>query len=195
MEIKDLFLEMPIFETLRTILRKMNIDDAKEMFEYSSNREVTKYLSYDHMSIEEAEKYIQNKVEKYAQGECMIWGIEHKENRKYIGACGFTHWDTENNCAEIAYSLNQDYWGRGIMGEIVDQLFQFGFEKMNLNRIEARCWSENNKSVRIMEKNNMKFEGIIREQIYVKGKYRDVKMYSILKREYKKQVVITNKIL
>jgi len=46
-----------------------------------------------------------------------------------------------------------------------------------------------------MEKNNMKFEGIIREQIYVKGKYRDVKMYSILKREYKKQVVITNKIL
>jgi [ribosomal protein S5]-alanine N-acetyltransferase len=186
MNIKDVFLEIPIIETQRTTLRKMNIDDAEDMFEYSSNQEVTKYLSYDHKNIEDAEKYIQNKIEKYNQGECMIWGIEYKENRKYIGACGFTHWDTENGCAEIAYSLAQDYWGNGIMTEIVNVLFQFGFEKMQLNRIEARCWSENDKSVRIMEKSNMQFEGIFREQLYVKGKYRDIKMYSILKREFDK---------
>jgi len=187
MEIKDVFLEMPILETKKTILRKMNAEDAKDMFEYSSNREVTKYLSYDHTSIEDAEKYIRNKEEKYAKGECMIWGIEYKENKKYIGACGFTHWDTENNSAEIAYSLNQDYWGKGIMSEIVNNLFEFGFEKMNLNRIEARCWSNNDKSVRIMEKNNMRFEGVLRDQIFVKGKYIDVKMYSILKWEYVKE--------
>jgi [ribosomal protein S5]-alanine N-acetyltransferase len=184
MEIKDVFLEIPVIETQRTFLRKMNTDDASDMFEYSSNREVTKYLSYDHNGIEDAEKYIQNKVEQYARGECMIWGIEYKENQKYIGACGFTHWDTENSCAEIAYTLTQSYWGRGIMNEIVHELIQFGFEKMNLNRIEARCWIENNKSVRIMEKNNLKFEGILREQAYIKGEYRDLKMYSILKREY-----------
>jgi [ribosomal protein S5]-alanine N-acetyltransferase len=130
---------MPILETERTVQRKMNADDAKDMFEYSSNPEVTKYLSYDHKSIDDAEKYIKNKIEKYDLGECMIWGIEYKENRKYIGACGFTHWDTENNSAEIAYSLSQDYWRKGIMSEIVDKLFQFGFEKMSLNRIEARC--------------------------------------------------------
>jgi [ribosomal protein S5]-alanine N-acetyltransferase len=184
MKINDIFLEMPIIETQRTTLRKMNINDAKDMFEYSSNQEVTKYLSYDHKSIEDAEEYILNKVEKYIQGVCMIWGIEYNENKKYIGACGFTHWDIENSCAEIAYSLAQDYWGKGIMNEIVNQLFRFGFEKMQLNRIEAKCWSENNKSVRIMEKNNMKFEGIIREQLFIKGKHRDIKIYSILKKEF-----------
>ena len=186
MNIKDVFLEIPIIETQRTTLRKMTIDDAGDMFEYSSNQEVTKYLSYDHKDIEDAEKYIRNKVEKYSQGECMIWRIEYNENRKFIGACGFTHWDTENCFAEIAYSLAQDYWGRGIMNEIVNVLFYFGFEKMQLNRIEARCWSENEKSVRIMEKCNMQFEGIFREQLYVKGKYRDIKMYSILKWEFDK---------
>ncbi len=184
MEIKDIFYEMPIIETPRAQLRKMNAADAADMFEYSSNREVTKYLSYDHNYIDDAETYISKKTEQYARGECMIWGIEFKENHKYIGACGFTHWDTENHSAEIAYTLNQSYWGRGIMNEVVGELIQFGFEKMNLNRIEARCWCENNKSVRIMEKNNMKFEGIIREQAYIKGEYRDLKMYSILKREY-----------
>ena len=86
MEIKDVFAEMPMIETERAILRKMNVADAKDMFEYSSNKEVTKYLSYDHTSIEDAEKYMQNKVAKYAQGECMIWGVEYKENKKYIGA-------------------------------------------------------------------------------------------------------------
>jgi ribosomal-protein-alanine N-acetyltransferase len=72
------------------------------------------------------------------------------------------------------------------MNEIVIKLFQFGFEKMQLNRIEARCWSENDKSVRIMEKNNMQFEGILREQLYIKGKFRDIKVYSILKEEFDK---------
>ena len=187
MEIKDVFSDMPMIETEKAILRKMNITDAKDMFEYSSNKEVTKYLSYDHTSIEDAEKYMQNNVAKYAQGECMIWGVEYKENRKYIGACGFTHWDTENSSAEIAYTLTQSYWGKGIMSEIVDKLLEFGFEKMQLNRIEARCLSENDKSVRIMEKNNMKFEGVLREQIYSKGKHRDIKMYSILKKEYQKK--------
>jgi len=38
-----------------------------------------------------------------------------------------------------------------------------------------------------MEKNNMRFEGVLRDQIYVKGKYRDVKLYSILKSEYVKK--------
>jgi ribosomal-protein-alanine N-acetyltransferase len=185
MEMKDVFSDIPTIETQRVTLRKMNIADANDMFEYSSNRKVTQYLSYDHNYLEEAEKYIQNKVEKYEKGECMLWGIELKENKKYIGACGFTHWDTENNCAEIAYTLNQDYWGKGIISELVDVLFQFGFKKMNLNRIEARCWTDNEQSVRVMVKNNMKFEGIIREQVYIKGEHRDVKMYSILKKEYK----------
>jgi ribosomal-protein-alanine N-acetyltransferase len=188
MEIKDVFLEIPLIETKRTVLRKMNAGDAKEMFEYSSNREVTKYLSYDHTNIEDAEKYIQNKVAKYALGECMIWGIEFKENKKYIGACGFTDWNTEDKSAEVAYTLNEDYWGKGIASEIVDELLEFGFSKMDLNRIEARCWSENDKSTRVMEKNNMTYEGLLREQVIMKGKHRDLKMYSILRREYEKRL-------
>lgn len=184
MEIQDIFKTMPELETPRTILRKIKTEDAQDLFEYSSNTEVTQYLSYNHKTIEEAQHYIQDKVEKYAQGTCMIWGIELRENMKYIGACGFTHWDTVNGIAEIAYTLSQDYWGKGIISEVVPKLFQFGFETMHLNRIEARCLAENAQSVRVMERNNMKFEGTLREQIFTKGSYHDVRMYSILKREY-----------
>ena len=55
---------------------------------------------------------------------------------------------------------------------------------MILNRIEARCVIENIASARVMEKVGMKYEGILRKCIFMKGKYQDLKIYSILKEEF-----------
>jgi ribosomal-protein-alanine N-acetyltransferase len=40
-------------------------------------------------------------------------------------------------------------------------------------------------SARVMEKAGMTYEGTIREQVYVKGSLTDLKMYSILRREWR----------
>jgi ribosomal-protein-alanine N-acetyltransferase len=62
-----------------------------------------------------------------------------------------------------------------------------GFVKSNnytdLVRIEARCLIENPASARVMEKAGMKFEGILRKQVFFKGKHSDMKIYSILRDE------------
>jgi len=184
MKVEDIFLDMPVLETDRIKLRKINITDAEDMFEYSSNENVTKYLSYNHKAIAETKKYIEDKLSKYALGQCMLWGAEYKENNKYIGAFGFTHWSTEDGSAEIAYTLSEKYWRMGIATEVIKKILEFGFEKMELNRIEARCFADNEKSAGLLEKMNMKYEGTIREQLFMKGKHRDIKFYSILKREY-----------
>ncbi|MFM2291354.1 MAG: hypothetical protein RIS29_1167 [Bacteroidota bacterium] len=39
-----------------------------------------------------------------------------------------------------------------------------------------------------MVRNQMKYEGVMRKQFYLKGNYRDVKMYSVLRREYEYNV-------
>lgn len=184
MKIEDIFSDMPELETERIKLRKIQPTDAEDMFEYASDTDVTRYLSYDHKEIEETQKYIEKKQNQYALGQCMIWGAEYKENKKYIGAFGFTHWSPEDGCAEIAYTLSQKYWGKGIAKEIASKIMEFGFDKMELNRIEARCFAENEKSAKLLIKLNMKYEGTIREQLLIKGKHRDIKVYSILKREY-----------
>ncbi len=80
--------------------------------------------------------------------------------------------------------------GMGTLGaspmppEAVRAMIRFGFEMMNLNRVEARCIAENIASARVMEKAGMTFEGILREHMFVKGKYQDLKMYSILRKEW-----------
>ncbi|MDQ4003995.1 MAG: GNAT family N-acetyltransferase, partial [Actinomycetota bacterium] len=60
----------------------------------------------------------------------------------------------------------------------------FGFRKMGLNRIEARCIAKNIASARVMEKAGMTYEGTLREREFVKGAYRDMKLYSVLRSEY-----------
>ena len=55
---------------------------------------------------------------------------------------------------------------------------------MGLNRIEAKCSVENVGSYRVMEKAGMRFEGVLREQMLKKGTFHDMKMYSILRKEF-----------
>jgi ribosomal-protein-alanine N-acetyltransferase len=55
---------------------------------------------------------------------------------------------------------------------------------MKLNRIEAPCMVENIQSQRVLQKMGMKLEGISREKYFIKGKYRDMAMYSVLRNEH-----------
>ena len=101
-----------------------------------------------------------------------------------IGTCGFTRFDYANNSAEIGYVLNTSYHGQGFATEAVGRVLEFGFENLCLNRIEGKYMVENTASRRVMEKCSMTFEGVRREGMLIKGKYRNIGVCSILKSEY-----------
>jgi ribosomal-protein-alanine N-acetyltransferase len=44
---------------------------------------------------------------------------------------------------------------------------------------------ENVASARVMEKAGMTYEGTLRKREFIKGAYRDIKLYAILKSEYR----------
>jgi ribosomal-protein-alanine N-acetyltransferase len=160
-------------------------EDAKDVFEYASDPEVPKYSVWQpHQSIGDSQKFLDSVIEQYKSHQVTAWGVEHKQDRKLIGTCGFNSWIIEDNRAEIGYALSRQYWGCGYMPEAVREVVAFGFHKMGLNRIEARCQVENTASARVMEKVGMEFEGILREQAFTKGSYKDMKIYSLLKREW-----------
>jgi len=185
---EDIFSNFPTLETERLILRKLRLEDAKDLFEYASDPKVSKYVTWEtHKSIEDSINLIKFTHERYEKREGIIWGIVYKENKKVIGTCDISP-VTKHFRAEIAYALSRDYWGKGIATEAVKEAIRFGFEKMNLNRIQAMCSPENIGSYRVMEKVGMKYEGLIREYMYVKGKFQDLKLYSIVRREYFEQM-------
>ena len=70
------------------------------------------------------------------------------------------------------------------MTEIIREVVGFGFKSMGLNRIEATCDALNVGSWRVMEKAGMSLEGVKRQDIFIKGHFRDSRLYSILKSEW-----------
>ena len=66
------------------------------------------------------------------------------------------------------------------------EIVEFGFDEMNLVRIETRLDSMNVASERVMQKSGLKYEGTLRKKEFLKNKFIDVKYYSILKDEYYK---------
>lgn len=178
MNMIERFGDIPKIETECLILRKITLDDAEDMFLYASNEDVTRYVTWDtHSSLTDTIDFINNFLPQYDAP----WGIELKESGKFIGTVHFVWWQPRHNSAEIGYVLSKEYWGKGLITEAAEAITTFGFESMNLVRIQARCFLENEGSERVMKKLGMLFEGINRKVMYVKGEHKDLKMYSLVK--------------
>ncbi|MEH7443775.1 GNAT family protein [Bacillus sp. JJ1122] len=181
MQLEDVLSNLPTLETERLILRKITMDDAADLHSYASNPEVSKYVFWEaHHTLSDTKDYIRFILDLYENGKLSPWGIEYKEDGRLIGTVDFVNWQPNHNSAEIGYALSKDYWGKGIATEAAKELIHFGFNKMDLVRIQAKCLVENAGSERVMEKAGMTFEGILRKFIFIKETHYDVKMYSII---------------
>ncbi len=183
--VKRIFASIPTLETERLILRRMKRSDAQDMFEYSKNPEVTRYLLWmPHPSVGYTARYLTYLQERYALGKFYDWALVDRKTGKMIGTCGFTSFSAENNSAECGYVLNPEYWGRGLAAEALSAVMEFGFMTLGLHRIECRYMKGNDRSRRVMEKVGMSYEGMLRDAILVGDKYRTVGVCAILADEY-----------
>ena len=179
------FSKMPELETERLKFRAIKKSDFNDIYEYSSNPKTSEFLLWSpHNSLDYTKRFIDIILAKYKCGDYHDWAIVLKDSKKMIGTCGFTRIDESNSTAEIGYVINPEYWGEGIATEAAKRVLEFAFDVLNVNRVEARFLFGNEASLRVMNKIGMKFEGYIRESLYVKGKYRTVGVSSILRREY-----------
>lgn len=185
-ETRRVFGDLPTFETERLKIRLFKIEDTLDLYEYLSDEENTRYVTFSkYDSIDGAKKRIKFCMKNYTElKEPIHWCIEDKETGKMIGSIDFVKWDIQSKVGEIGYILNKKFWNKGIMTEALKEVIRFGFEKMGLNRIEISCDERNPASARVMEKNGLNYEGTFRQKMFVKGEYINLKVYSILKDEY-----------
>ncbi len=183
----NLFKKMPQLDGKRIYLRKLSVSDASDMYEYSKDPEVTKYLLWEeHSSLSMTGIYLLSLQKDYLKGRHSEWAIIYKPDNKMIGTVGFTRIDSENSIGEIGYVLSRAYWGLGIAKEAAQILLSVGFDYLGLERIEIKYMAENLASKRVGEKLGMKYEGTLRKYMFVKGIFRDISISSILSEEYRK---------
>ncbi len=70
------------------------------------------------------------------------------------------------------------------MTEALGAVLDYGFNTLFLNRIEAVHETTNPASGAVMRKCGMTHEGLLREKLFNKGKYVDVNLYAILRKDF-----------
>lgn len=175
-------------ETARLILRPLDENDAGDVFLYACNPNLTRHTLFDtHETLEDTLFFLRDyRLSRYANGEPDPLGIVLRNDLTHtvIGAVG-CHWISRpDGVMEIGYALAEPYWGRGLIAEAGRAMIDYVFQSFSLERLQARVFDGNTASGRVAGKMGMKHEGTLRSCLMVKGKRRDVEMYSILRSDW-----------
>ena len=175
----------PILVTERLVLRQLTVDDSESWFQSLSDDEVAVLIGMEPLEhVDESKGIIDSFSDRYEKGKGMAWAMTLKEDDKFIGTCSYEKIDKENLSGEIGYDLLKEYWGKGFMTEALRAIIDYGFEHLNLNRIEAHTAAINASSRSLLRRLGFFEEGIFRESSFFRGEFRDVCQYSLLRREW-----------
>ncbi|MEP7256212.1 MAG: GNAT family protein [Ferruginibacter sp.] len=135
-------------------------------------------------AVENAKNYIAHCIYQAAEKTDFSYGIMYE--KKMVGRIGMHHINPQNKIGEIGYWLADGLQGRGIVTKCCKALINYGFTDLDLNRIEIKCATRNDKSRTIAEKLKFKQEGILRQAELLNGEFIDLYLYAMLKDEWTK---------
>ncbi len=176
-------MKLPVLCTKRLIVRPLSVLDADDMYEYAKTSMVGPMAGWPpHSSIADTISVIKTMTAPYGLG---VWAIVLKETGKMIGTIELYNHIVHFK-AELGYSLNPSYWGHGYATEAAKEVIAFGFEYLELKRIEVGTFIDNYQSQRVCEKLGFIKEGIARSG-YVRydGKVFDKMMFGMTDKEYR----------
>jgi len=164
---------------LRTIQKGDEFDIAKNINDKIISRN-TLSIPYPYKLKDAKEwvgKYLKNQKKKES-GEISLAIVINGEVAGSIGL----HKIIKNHKAEIGYWLARKYWGKGLMPEAVKIVTDFGFKKLKLRRIYAHVYPFNPPSMKVLEKNGYRFEGIMKKDTMKRKKYIDAHLFARVKK-------------
>lgn len=180
-------MKLPTLYTERLMIRPLSVLDADDMYEYAKTPLVGPMAGWPpHLSISDTINVIKIMSTIKTPYELGAWAIVLKNSQKMIGTIElYNHY--HHFKAELGYSLNPTYWGNGYATEAAREVISFGFDYLDLKRIEVGTFLDNYQSQRVCEKLGFIKEGVARNgYIRYDGKIFDKLVYGMTNTEYQK---------
>jgi ribosomal-protein-alanine N-acetyltransferase len=167
--------------TARFTLTPLDWSDAPDLLAHFADPEVIEFLDIDAMEdLDEAEGVVAWARSVRDEGQGVRWAIRDPAGI-FVGTCGFNAIHVQRGRrGEVAYDLARAWWGRGVMAEIMPLLFEFGYGRLGLRRLEAMVTPGNFRSCRLLERHGFRREGVLRDHGYWRGRFWDQFIYGRL---------------
>lgn len=175
--------EFPLLETERLRLRELKAGDVADLLAVYSNPEITRFCEVPTLSsAAQAQVLLEGFRNEFTREVGVRWAITQKGTSRLVGLCG-VGWYGHNHSALLSYDLHQDFWNRGLMTEAVRAVVRYTFEDVGMNRLTATTVLDNPRSARVLRRNGFQEEGILRDWAFWKGEFKDLRCFSLLRRE------------
>lgn len=116
------------------------------------------------------------------------FAIEAIQDKSFMGLFGFKLGNKKYKRGEVWFKLHVNHWNKGYGTECLKAVVKYGFDTLNLHRIEAGCAVDNIGSIKVLEKAGMSREGRGRQVLPLKSGWSDNFEYAILESDYKGQL-------
>lgn len=146
------------FSTEKLILRTLTENDAQSIFEIRSNTEINRFVHrVPPKNSLEALAFILNLKRKTENNEILFFGISTKNSSKLMGTICLWNFSEDSKTAELGYELLPEYHRKGMMTEAVHFILNYGFQELNLEKIDAFTNRNNLNSIKLLEKSKFIF--------------------------------------
>jgi ribosomal-protein-alanine N-acetyltransferase len=179
-------MEFPELETNRLKLVQVKEEHTQSFFEIMSKDEVTKYYGMNSLkSIEDASKIVESFQQTYESKRGIRWGIVLKETGDFVGTLGLNNLSTWSKKSEIGFELHPSYWNKGITTEAVKEVLRYSFEDLELFRMGAVTYPQNEPSIQLLQRLGFSKEGLLRGYLYQNNQSHDAFIFSLLRTDWK----------
>ena len=170
-------------ETLH--LRPYRAEDIDALYAAvrESLNELSPWLPWCHpgYSKEETSAFILSRDEAVRTEEEYGFGIFDVETGGFMGGVGLNQINRMHGMGNLGYWVRTSCAGRGIASTAARRVAQFGFEELNLYRIEIVAAIENRASQRAAAKTGAQREGVLRKRLLIHGQSHDAVLYSLIR--------------
>lgn len=182
-----------ILLTERLVIRLLRPTDRSEWIRVKQeNYDLFQYWEplwdMDHLTYQGYNRYMKDVHHAFQSGNYFAFGVFLRDTSHLIGHVEVSNvlgWPKQ--CATIGYWMDKAHQSRGYMGESLKEILSWGFENLNLVKIDAGTMMDNHKSHHVLEKLGFQKEGESKSYIEIDGAYRDHYLWGITATSFAKK--------
>ena len=140
------------------------------------------------------ERFIENLEKEIAQGTLQVYLIVAEQDiSQPLGRITLFDYNPRNRSAEFGYYIPTELRGQRIGQTMINLLMEKVFGKENdLNKVYATTSSNNEPSIRLLERNGFTLDGRLREHYWISGSRYDQLHYSMLRSDW--ELIMSHKV-
>lgn len=181
----DTLPEFPTLKSKLVRLRQLRYKDIPTIPRLVTSR-VVRYLLHVPYPYEmvDARRFINKSRRNFQLKKELDFAIELVDNCSLVGVISLQKIDTVSKNAQMGYWIGDKYWNMGIATESINLVIHHAFHVLRLHKVYASVLATNRASIRVLEKNGLKTEGVLKHSIYKDDQFYDVVLYYRLNRRF-----------